>query len=115
MPKTTQVRAIPTLTVWNDAVDQVNYAKGTDIQVVKGGGKNYGTGGTYAPNQGAQPLFHYLNAKGKLGDHYDINDVTEVAKVVKAKTPVAPVKVTQKGFTTAQLAKIQALVTAGLL
>lgn len=113
MAKATKARTTPVLTNWSEAVDSVNYAKGTDIEVVKDGGKNHTTGNTYAHNQGAQPLFKYKNAKGNIGDWYAITDVTEVAKIVKSKE--GKVTVTQKGFTTAQLAKIQALVKAGLL
>lgn len=115
MRKTTTVksRVIPVLTDWSKAVDSVNFAKGTDIEVVKDGGKNHTTGNTYAHNQGAEPLFKYKNAKGNIGDWYAITDVTEVTKVVKSKE--GKVTTTQKGFTTEQLAKIQALVQAGLL
>jgi len=114
MAKTTKVRTIPVLTDWSEAVDSVNYAKGTDIEVVKDGGKNHVNGNTYAHNQGAQPLFRYKNKKGNIGDWYAIDDVTEVTKIVKAKKE-GKVTTTQKGFTTEQLEKIQALVKAGLL
>jgi hypothetical protein len=114
MAKTTsKARVIPVLTDWSEAVDSVNYAKGTNIQVVKDGGKNHATGNTYAHNQGAQPLFKYKNAKGNIGDWYAIDDVTEVTKIVKSKE--GKVTTTQKGFTNAQMAKIQALMQAGLL
>jgi hypothetical protein len=87
------VREIPTLTEWGEAVDSRNYAKGTDIEVVKDGGKNHATGTTYEHNKGAKPLFKYQNAKGNIGDWYALEDVTEVAKVVKIKN--GAVKVTK--------------------
>lgn len=113
MPKAKNT--IPTYTVWGDAVDNKNYLKGTDIEVVKDGSKNYTTKNTFVHNRGATPLFHYLNAKGNLGDWYDIEDVTEVVKLVKAKDqPDGLVKVTKKGFTPQQLAEITAQVIASL-
>lgn len=117
MRKTTTVksRVIPVLDEWDKAVDSVNYAKGTDIEVVKDGGKNHANGNTYAHNQGATPLFRYKNKKGNIGDWYAIDDVTEVSKIVKAPKKEGKVTTTQKGFTTEQLEKIQALVKAGLL
>ena len=97
-------RTTPILTNWSDAVDSVNYAKGTDVEVVKATKTN-------VPKKGAIPLFKYKNAKGNIGDWYAKTDVT----VVEATPKASPVKVTQKGFTTEQLAKIQALLQAGLL
>ena len=113
MGTTKAVRTIPTLTEWSEAVDSVNYAKGTDVQVVKDGGKNPLNGNTYAHNEGAQPLFHYQNRKGNIGDWYAITDVTEVTKVVKAKN--GPVTTTKGGFSPAQLAKIAKLQELGVL
>lgn len=107
-------REVPILTEWNEAVDSVNYAKGTDIEVVKDGGKNHAAGTTYAHNQGATPLFKYKNAKGNIGDWYAKTDVTEVAKIVKASKN-GEVKTVKPAFTKAQLAKIQALVVAGVI
>ena len=92
-------RTIPTLTVWGDAVDSRNFAKGTDIEVVKEGGKNFSTGKIYAHNKGATPLFHYVNKHDKLSDYYNIDDTTEVDKVVKASKNGA-VKVTKPATTT---------------
>jgi hypothetical protein len=113
MAKAKTVRQIPVLTDWSEAVDSVNYAKGTTVEVVKDGGKNRETGNTYAHNQGAEPLFKYKNQKGNIGDWYAKTDVTEVSKVVKSKN--GPVTTKQAGFTPAQLAKIKALMTAGLI
>ena len=114
MPQAKATRTIPVLTDWSQAVDAVNYAKGTDIEVVKDGGKNHLNGNTYAHNQGATPLFRYKNKKGNIGDWYAITDVTEVVKVVK-ESKNGKVTVTKPGFTDAQMAKIQALVAAGVL
>jgi hypothetical protein len=101
--KTSTVRTTPILTNWSEAVDSVNYAKGTDVEVVKATKTN-------VPNKGATPLFKYKNAKGNIGDWYAKTDVTVV------ETPKnSEVKVTQKGFTDKQLAKIKALMDAGVL
>jgi hypothetical protein len=97
------VRTTPILTNWGEAVDSVNYAKGTDVEVVKATKTN-------VPNKGATPLFKYKNAKGNIGDWYAVTDIT----VVEAPKAGA-VTVTQKGFTDKQLAKIKALVEAGVL
>ena len=104
--KTSIVRVTPLLTNWSEAVDSVNYAKGTDVEVVKSNKT------TVTPKKGAKPLFQYKNAKGNIGDWYAVTDVTITEKPVKVE---APVKVTSKGFTTEQLAKIQALVVAGVI
>lgn len=113
MPRT--INNIPTISNWGEAVDNVNYAKGTNIEVVKDGGKNHTTKNTYVHNKGATPLFRYLNAKGSIGDWYAITDVTEVQKLIKAKDqPAGLIKVTKKGFTPEQLAQITAQVIASL-
>lgn len=104
MAQAKAVRTTPILTNWGEAVDSVNYAKGTDVEVVKATKSN-------VPKKGATPLFKYKNAKGNIGDWYAKTDVTVVEPAQKA----SKVTVTQKGFTTEQLAKIQALVSAGLL
>lgn len=102
MPKTT--RTIPVLTNWSEAVDSVNYAKGTTVEVVKATKTN-------VPKKTAQPLFKYKNQKGNIGDWYAKTDVTVVEPVEKN----GEVKTVKSGFTTAQLKKINALVEAGLL
>lgn len=102
MAKTT--RTTPILTNWSEAVDSVNYAKGTDVEVVKATKTN-------VPKKGATPLFKYKNAKGNIGDWYAKTDVT----VVQATPKNGAVKTVQKGFTSEQMAKIQALLQAGLL
>ena len=96
-------RITPILTNWSDAVDSVNYAKGTDVEVVKATKTN-------VPKKGATPLFKYKNAKGNIGDWYAKTDVTVVEQ---PKNGTA--KTTQKGFTPEQLAKINALMASGLL
>lgn len=68
-----QARKIPTITDWEQAVDPVNYAKGTDIEVVKA--TKYAV-----PKKGAQPLFKYKNRKGNIGDWYAKVDVTITEK-----------------------------------
>lgn len=113
MAKTTQVREVPTLTEWGQAVDSVsiNYAKGTQVEVAK-------ANKSLVPNKGAQPLFHYVNRYGVTGDWYAKEDLTQLAKPVKKLKKAdknGPVTVTKTGFTPAQMAKIQALVTAGVL
>ena len=104
MAKATPVRAIPTLTDWNEAVDKVNYAKGTNIEVEKATKR-------FTPNKGAVPLFRYKNAKGNIGDWYAKTDVTEVVKEDKN----GAVTVKQPAFDSAMLAKIKALQLAGIL
>lgn len=97
-------RTIPVINNWADAVDSVNYAKGTDVPVVKATKNN-------VPKKGAEPLFKYKNAKGNIGDWYAKTDVT----VVEPAKKNGSVKTTQKGFTDEQMTKIQALMTAGIL
>lgn len=103
MAKAKAVRTTPILTNWSDAVDSVNYAKGTDVEVVKATKTN-------VPKKGATPLFKYKNAKGNIGDWYAKTDVTVVEKPKNGA-----VKTTKAGFTKEQLAKIEALVVAGVI
>lgn len=103
MAKAKAVRTTPILTNWSDAVDSVNYAKGTEVEVVKATKTN-------VPKKGAQPLFKYKNAKGNIGDWYAKTDVTVVEKPKNGE-----VKTTKPGFTKEQLAKIQALVAQGII
>jgi hypothetical protein len=103
MGNTKAVRTTPILTNWGEAVDSVNYAKGTDVEVVKATKTN-------VPNKGATPLFKYKNAKGNIGDWYAKTDVTVVEKPANGA-----VKTTKAGFTPEQLAKINALMASGLL
>lgn len=104
-------RTIPTLDNWGEAVDQVYYAKGTDIEVVKEGSKNRTNDTTYVHNKGAQPLFQYKNAKGKIGDWYAKVDTTEVQKVVKAKGKNGPVTTTKAPTKLQELAELNRLAT----
>lgn len=63
------------------------------------------------PKAKAQPLFKYKNAKGNIGEWYAKTDVTITKPTPKEKA----VKVTQQGFTSEQLTKIQALIVSGVL
>ena len=90
---------------WSDAVDSVNYAKGTDVEVVKATKNNI-------PKANATPLFRYKNSKGNIGDWYAKVDVTIIPKKTNKNGKATT---TQKGFTSEQLTKIQALMASGLL
>lgn len=105
MAQAKAVRTTPILTNWSDAVDSVNYAKGTDVEVVKATKTN-------VPKKSATPLFKYKNAKGNIGDWYAKTDVTVVEQ---AQAPKNGKVTTKPMFTVEQLAKIEALQTAGLL
>jgi len=94
----------PILTNWGDAVDSVNYAKGSDVAVVKAT-KNA------IPKAKATPLFKYKNAKGNIGDWYAKTDVT----IVTPKAKEGKVTTTKQGFTSEQMTKIQALIASGVL
>lgn len=102
--KTSKVqRTTPILTNWSDAVDSVNYAKGTTVEVLKATKTN-------VPKKGATPLFKYKNAKGNIGDWYAKTDLTVVDKPKNGA-----VKTTKPAFTPEQLAKIQALISSGVI
>lgn len=67
---------IPTLSNWGE-IESRNFYKG--VEVAKANKT------TLVPKDGTEPLFHYKNRAGVIGDWYDVKNLTVVDKTMRAE------------------------------